>query len=430
MPISQPNDVPAGMGRSPGHEPAGAAYIHLPFCRRKCQYCDFISFADYQAWQPAYLQALQAEISAVGRWAREQGLVRPLTSVFFGGGTPTLLPAADLASLLDQLHLAFGLDPAAEVTIEANPGTVSPASLATLRSAGFNRISLGLQAAQAHLLQRLGRIHSARDFVDSVRAARTAGFTRISADLMIGLPGQTLADVRQTLDLLLSLPIEHVSFYSLIIEPDTPFYDHYADHPERLPDEDLERAMYDLVRTTLAAHGLEPYEISNAARPGAACRHNLVYWRARPYYGFGVAAHSYLAGVRRGNTADLATWLAVWAPCSSQQTPAPAPSMTADTRTGQPVQPGCPGWPFSAVVSQESISPFEEMREVMLLGLRLTAGVRWADFSSAFGQDARIVFASELADLQRRGLIDTDTDGVRLSRIGLDLANQVFMAFV
>jgi oxygen-independent coproporphyrinogen-3 oxidase len=397
-------------------EPVQAAYVHLPFCQSKCQYCDFVSWSGCLDQIPAYLQAVQQEMMAVSRWSRDSGLARPLTnvsgqpltSVFFGGGTPTMVPAAGLASLLARLADCFGLSPAAEVTLEANPGTVTPASLASLRAARFNRISFGLQAAQPHLLKALGRIHTAAEFVSSVQAAQAAGFSRINADIMLGLPGQTLADVQETLDLLAGLPVGHVSFYSLIVEPDTPFYDRYADHPELLPDEDLERAMYHLVRSALAARGLQPYEISNAALPGEECQHNLVYWQARSYYGFGAAAHSYLAGLRRGNTPVLADYLAAWPPT------APGPARD----------------PFPAVISSEVIDLAESQRETMLLGLRLDRGVDWTAFQHRFGTDARRLFATELADLAARGLVILDEAGVRLSLRGLDLANQVFMAFV
>lgn len=421
------------------NEPVTAAYIHWPFCHSKCQYCDFVSWAGCTELQPAYLASLQREIAAVSQWIRRQGLARPLTSLFIGGGTPTLLPPAGLASLLDTVRANLGIEPAAEVTLEANPGTVNPAGLLTLRQAGFNRISFGLQAAQAHLLHRLGRIHTASQFVDSVRWARTAGFRRISVDIMLGLPGQTLADVEETLDLLASLAIDHVSYYSLIIEPETPFYDLYANHPEQLPNDDLERTMYHRVRDILTARGLPPYEISNSARPGEACRHNLVYWQAQPYYGFGAGAHSYLAGWRRGNTTCLADYLAAWpaaadtgtvrsaVPVAAVQT-APSTSLAAADAAGDSAD--LPGPPFPAAVSQDWISDAEASREMLLLGLRLSSGVRWQDFQARFGCDARTVFAAEWIDLQRRDLVILDEAGVRLSPRGLDLGNQVFMAFV
>jgi len=393
--------------------PVRAAYIHWPFCQQKCAYCDFVSWPGRPGQQAAYSQLLQHEIEAVGAWSRQHGLTVPLASVFIGGGTPSLADPADLAALLDRLRLQFGLEPEAEISLEANPGTLRPGQLADLRAAGFNRISFGLQAAQDALLQTLGRIHTYADFVTSVQDARAAGFERISADLMLGLPGQTLADALESVEPVLALGIDHVSYYSLIIEPGTPFAGRYLNHPELLPDEDLERTIYHAVRDRLAAAGLSSYEISNAARPGQECRHNLVYWRGEPYYGFGVAAHSYLAGVRRGNTTDWQTYAAAW------------------RQARQAVRPE-DAWPFLAVESSEAIDMNEAQKEYFLLGLRLAKGVTWAGYRTRFGtaEDARDRFAAEFRRLLGRGLIEIDDLGVRLTPLGLDLANQAFSEFV
>jgi len=429
--------------------PARAAYVHWPFCQQKCAYCDFVSWSSRPGEQAVYTQLLKHEMETVGTWSRQHGLTVPLASVFFGGGTPSLADPADLAAILDLLRLQFGLDPEAEITLEANPGTLRPGQLADLRQAGFNRISFGLQAAQDHLLQTLGRIHTYAEFVTSVRDARDAGFDRISADLMLGLPGQTLTDALETVERVLALGIDHVSYYSLIIEPGTPFADFYLDHPDQLPDEDLERTIYHAVRDRLAAAGLPSYEISNAARPGQECRHNLVYWRGEPYYGFGVAAHSYLAGTRRGNTTDWRTYASAWGGAgedaqvrdSAGADEAGRTQSRAGVREGQ----GEAGvgqsaaelrqqaeWPFLALESSEVIDSAEARKEFFLLGLRLTQGVTWADYQARFGadDDARDRFAAEFRRLLGRGLIEIDDLGVRLTPLGLDLANQAFSEFV
>ncbi|MBP1757165.1 MAG: coproporphyrinogen-3 oxidase [Firmicutes bacterium] len=386
-----------------------AAYVHWPFCQRKCAYCDFVSWPAGAGQTDLYTQCVLNEIAAVSAWSHQNGLAQPLATVFFGGGTPSLARPDQLAAILAALSDQFGLADDAEITIEANPGTVTAQALQQLHTAGFNRISFGLQAAQDSLLQTLDRIHTCADFVQSVRAAREAGFARISADLMLGLPGQTLADIKASLDLLLELGINHISYYSLIIEPGTPFADRYLDRPDLLPDEALEREMYHLVVDRLAEQGIRAYEISNAAAPGEMCRHNLVYWCGQPYYGFGIAAHNYAGGVRRGNTEDWRDYSRIW---------------------GEQSAPGTGDWPFLASNSSELIDELEARKEMFLLGLRLIDGVAWADFEARFGLDARDLFAAAFSRLQRRGLLICDSKGARLTGTGLDLANQVFAEFV
>jgi oxygen-independent coproporphyrinogen-3 oxidase len=400
------------------HEPVRAAYVHWPYCIRKCDYCDFVSWVGSSDEMAAYARQVTCEIHSMSNWSQLRGLSAPLTSIFLGGGTPSLASPSQLAQILNALRSGFGIDKDAEITLEANPGTLDLAKLQALREAGFNRISLGLQAAQGRLLRALGRIHTVDDFVASVQAARLAGFQRINADLMLGLPGQTLADLRASLDLVLGLDIGHVSFYGLIIEPGTAFEGRYGNHPEWLPDEDLERSMYHDARARLDQAGLVPYEISNAARKDEACRHNRVYWQGEPYYGFGVAAHSFVGGIRRGNTDDGRHYSRIWTPNADG-------SCAEQTQTAPAIRD-----PFGSVVSQEVIDGPEAQREMFLLGLRLSEGVRWQDFLARFGCDARSVFGPELADLSRRGLILQDESGVRLSLLGLDLANQAFAAFV
>jgi len=384
-----------------------AAYIHIPFCVRKCTYCDFCSYPGQTAATfEAYSQALVNEINAAARWAESSaGPGRyPLDSVFAGGGTPTLMSGQQLTAVLQALKHNFGFSKSCEITLEANPGTVTAESLSQYRAAGFNRISLGLQAVQPRLLNLLGRIHSSEDFARSVRLAADAGFQSVNADIMVGLPGQTLADIDETVDFLLSQPVDHVSFYSLILEDGTPLKTRCELEPGLLPDEEAERSQYHWVRQRLTRAGFTHYEISSAARPGQQCRHNLVYWHALGYYGFGAAAHSCLQGIRRGNTDSLETYLDTWR------------SVQTD--------------PFAAAAILEELDTLAEMKEVMMLGLRLTAGVRDGDFFSRFGQHFFDIFADEINRLTARGLLIRDPEHIRLSELGLDLANQVFMEFV
>lgn len=386
-----------------------AAYVHIPFCRKKCSYCDFISYPGQpSAVRQAYCAALLREISQTASLLKAQPGEQPgrLQTVFVGGGTPTVLDPEQLAGILQALSAGFGLEETGEYTLEANPGTVTAASLWICRQAGFNRISFGLQAIQPHLLRLLGRIHDREDFVESVRNAAQAGFHSINADIMFGLPGQTLADVAETLELILQMPIDHISFYSLTLEEGTPLQAHCAANPGLLPDEADERAQYHLIRKSLQAAGFEHYEISNAARPGHRCRHNLTYWLGQSYYGFGAAAHSFVQGVRRANTADLETYIGKF----------------ADYSFSQPL--------FPAAEILETIDGAEAKKEMLLLGLRLLEGVRFTDFAARFGCELRSCFGEAVDCLAGRGLLLQDKQGIRLTLSGLDFANQVFQEFV
>lgn len=391
-------------------QPPRSAYIHVPFCVRKCGYCSFASFSGCYDQVPAYFEALDQEIVRTLRWQAAQpaesgGGLAPLDTVYFGGGTPGSVDAAYLTGALDRLRQTTGLAPDAEITVEVNPGAMAPGLLPVLRTAGFNRLSIGLQAAQPHLLAALGRIHRPDDFSKLVSAARSAGWERISGDMMLGLPGQRVSDVLETVDFLLHCGVQHVSFYSLTIEPETPFAALYADGAG-LPDGGVERRMYVRALRALKQKGFRAYEISNAAVPGCESRHNLVYWAGRPYYGFGCGASAFLCGGRRRNPSDLSDYFRM-AACSSEI---------------QHPEPGS--------VLEEQLDDAAAMREFFLLGFRRTAGVRLSDFRRQFGRQPDEVLIRILSDLKHRGLIHFDGERARLSGLGLNLANQVFMAFV
>ncbi|MBP7401195.1 MAG: radical SAM family heme chaperone HemW [Clostridia bacterium] len=386
-------------------ETPSSAYVHIPFCVRKCRYCDFPSYAGREDCVGEYTEAVCSEIRHAADVLSRDHALKPLRTVFFGGGTPTLAGADRLVRILRTLRDTFSLEEGTEATLEANPGTVTPDGFARLRAGGFNRVSLGLQAVQPHLLRTLGRIHSAEDFFDAVRAARSAGFENIGADIMLGLPGQTPEDLRETLARVIGAGVDHVSFYSLQVEEGTPFFELQSAGRLDLPEEDAERAMYHETRRTLESAGLPPYEISNAARPGRECRHNLVYWRAEEYLGFGCAAHSYVGGTRRANTADLDAYVAAM---------------------GRGHSDGA----FPAARELETVGREGQMKEYMMLGFRLSAGPDAEGFFRRFGERAETRFAAELADLDNRGFIERTGTGWRLTVRGLDMANQVFMAFV
>ena len=327
-----------------------------------------------------------------------------METAFLGGGTPSLLPPKELTRLLQGVFSLFPLEADAEFTSECNPGTLTAAWLEAAQAAGVNRLSMGMQAGQPHLLNLLGRIHTFTDVETSVKLARAAGIRNLNLDLMFGLPGQTLNDWAKTLDMALSLRPEHLSCYGLIPEAGTQLGDAILAGEVPLPAEDAERAMYDMTLTRLAAAGFEQYEISNFAKPGCACRHNLGYWRQTPYLGLGPAAASMLPGrtpeefcLRRTNVRDLAAYL----------------------RQGQQgrFQPA----------EAESVSPAEARFETMMLGLRTTKGVNEATFEAMHGVALTDVYGAKLAELETQGLVCHTGGWWRLTRRGMDVQNGVLV---
>src|SRR6266702_1330041 len=280
-------------------------YLHIPFCHTRCYYCDFNTYAGMLPLREPYVRALLTEIALAGELAQHaDGGVRRSRTLFFGGGTPSLLTVEQVTRLLHACREAFAVDEYAEITLEANPGTLSPQQLAGLRAAGINRLSIGSQSFDAGLLKTLGRIHSPEEITQALLHARAAGFTSINLDFMFGLPGQTMRHWQETLDQALALHPEHFSLYSLIIEEGTPFYT-WAEEGRIIPgDEDLCADMYEYADQRLQTEGYENYEISNWALPGHQSRHNLTYWQNLPYLGMGAGAHSFYGGRRFSNILD------------------------------------------------------------------------------------------------------------------------------
>ncbi|BCV20560.1 radical SAM family heme chaperone HemW [Moorella sp. Hama-1] len=374
-----------------------ALYIHIPFCARKCNYCDFVSYpGQTPEVMAAYCRHLAEEMElAAGTW--QPG---PAATIFLGGGTPTLLPAARLAEVLEATENYFGRQPGGEVSVEANPGTVTREKLRVLRAAGVNRLSLGVQSFADDLLAAMGRIHRRQDIYQAYDLARGAGFKNINLDLIFGLPGQTLAAWRATLKETIALRPEHIAVYGLQVEEKTPWGRLAAAGRLDRPGEDLELAMYQEARAVLAAAGYQQYEISNFARPGYQCRHNLTYWQNRPYLGLGAAAASSWQGQHWQNYSDLQQY-------------------------GAAVAAG--RLPRAEI---ETLTRRQQMGETMFLGLRLLEGVDLEVFRQRFGADARQVYARELARLYRAGLVEEGAGRLRLTARGLPLANEVFVAFV
>jgi len=374
-----------------------ALYIHIPFCRSRCAYCDFNTYAGLDDLMPDYVAAVGREIEAAGeRWGR-----LPVPTIYFGGGTPSLLPLDLLAGLLDVSRLTFHVSDEAEISLEANPGTMTPAYLRGLREPGVNRLSLGVQSANDRELRLLGRIHTWAQAVESVEAARAAGFDDLSLDFIFGLPTQTLSRWRETLEAALTLDPEHLSLYCLSVEEGTALAKRIASGKLPPPDDDLAAEMYELAEEMLAEAGFFHYEISNWARPASrVCRHNLVYWHNEPWLGVGAGAHSWLDGRRWGNLLHPRDYIAA---CE-----------TGD----QPVQ------------EMEVIDRRTEMGETMMLGLRLAEGVRADVFAARFGAKLVDAFGKELAELAGLGLLAWDGRVARLTARGRLLGNRVFARFV
>ncbi len=393
-------------------------YIHIPFCRKRCSYCDFNTYAGVESAIPAYVNALCREIIQVARSAGEK---LPVHTIFFGGGTPSLLPGTSFSQLMQVITNNYHLQPGYEATLEANPGTVSQDYLKNLVEIGFNRISFGMQSADEKLLGLLERLHRMPEVVDAVAWARKAGFDQINLDLIYGIPYQSLQSWQASLEQALDLGPDHLSLYALTLEKGTSLNEQVSrgDVPE--PDPDLAADMYEWAAQRLITAGFTQYEISNWAKAShtgrdtsyylAACRHNLQYWRNLPYLGFGAGAHGYSVSYRTANIAGIGAYL----DCIQR---------------GQWEQ-----FPFSpANISRSLIDQRNEMQETMMVGLRLVdEGVSSEGFYHRFGLRLSDVFGEEIGILTQLGLLEwagNAEDILRLTVRGRLLGNQVFMRFV
>ncbi len=367
-------------------------YVHIPFCAKKCAYCDFPSYAGRMGWRDRYVDRLVSEITQTGVLH-----AHPVAeTAYIGGGTPTLLTPNQMRRVLDALNQSFPLAQDAEFSCEANPGMVSDAMLDTLRAGGVNRLSLGAQSANAAELSLLGRQHAWRQVEDAVARARRAGFDNLNIDLMMGLPGQTLATFEDTLDAALALEPEHISCYGLIVEEGTPFAQGVLQGTLALPAEDEERAMVDLALDRLTGAGFYRYEVSNYARPGRECKHNLNCWQRAPYLGFGAAAHSLMPGLaeRRANPDTLEAYV-----------------------SGQPAEIA-------------TLSPADQRFESVMLGLRMVQGVLLAGFQAMHGVSLRDVYAAPMERAVAQGLAEMDERAFRLTLRGMDVMNAVLVDFL
>ncbi|MCY7500642.1 radical SAM family heme chaperone HemW [Bacillus pumilus] len=374
-----------------------AAYIHIPFCEHICHYCDFNKF--FIKTQPVdeYLAALEKEMQHTIEQKGEQ----ELKTIFIGGGTPTSLTVSQLDQLMTSIHRV--LKPSknlVEFAVEANPDELSLEKLHVLKEAGVNRLSFGVQTFEDDLLKKIGRVHQKKDVLTSFERARAVGFDNISLDLMFGLPHQEKHHVMNSLETAFSLGAEHYSVYSLIVEPKTVFYNLMQKGKLHLPPQEREAEMYELVMDEMERHGLHQYEISNYAKPGLESQHNLTYWSNEDYFGFGAGAHGYVDGIRNVNAGPVKHYLEL-----IEQT----------------------GFPYKET---HQVTKAEQIEEEMFLGLRKIEGVKSADFQAKYGASPEALFPSVLEELEEKGLIVKDDIGIRLTRKGKLLGNEVFQAFL
>lgn len=371
-------------------------YIHIPFCVKKCAYCDFLSWKGSDEEREAYVQALEKEISSYSEFAKDYRV----STVFFGGGTPSVLEGEQTERILKKIRDTFRVEKDAEITLEMNPGTAQKEKLLLYRELGINRLSIGLQSVKNENLKLLGRIHTYGDFLDSYRMAREAGFDNISADLISSLPGQTLEEWKEELEILQETPLEHISVYQLIIEKGTEFYEKYGEHEELLPDEETSREIYLWTGKYLKEHGFEQYEISNYARPSRKSRHNLRYWERKDYLGLGLGAASMVHNIRMSNTRDWEKYI------EGSQNP---------KRLREEV---------------EFLEEPRQMEEFMFLGLRKTEGVSRKEFRRTFGRDLDMVYEKALQKHLENGMLEASKDRIRLSQAGILVSNQVLSDFI
>lgn len=382
-------------------------YIHIPFCIKKCLYCDFLSFPAEAETRNAYVEALLTEITKEAPAYKGD----TVDTVFIGGGTPSVLDAFQIENIMERVRAGFALRKDAEISIEVNPGTCGREKLVRYQAAGINRISIGTQSLRKEELRSLGRIHGPEEFYDTFALAREAGFDNINVDLMSALPGQTLESYRQTLERTAALKPEHISAYSLMIEEGTPFGSLYgaakgeAEAMAPLPDEEEDRYMYEETERCLDAEGYHRYEISNYALEGRECRHNKAYWTRKNYAGFGLGAASMIENVRWKNTTDIGNYIGAL--------------KEADDRTGS----------LSIKEEFQHLSVSEQMEEFMFLGLRLTEGIDRAAFKELFHKEPEAVYGEVLQELYRKGLLE-EGRRIRLTPYGRDVSNYVMAQFL
>lgn len=402
-------------------------YIHIPFCVQKCSYCDFLSFACDAKIKDAYCRALMLEIDARSSMNTSNNEMHSkdmilsdefiVDTVFFGGGTPSSIDAFHIVNIIKKLKSCFKFSESAEISIECNPGTLNFEKLLIYKKAGINRLSIGLQSTENLELKLLGRIHTFEEFAANYELAREAGFDNINIDLMSALPGQTRESYARTLKKVAELEPEHISAYSLMVEKNTPLYEMIygskdsdeksdgavkqpADIKAMLPDEDTEREMYYDTEYILGNAGYARYEISNYAKSGYECRHNVGYWTGKDYIGFGIGAASLILGTRYSNCRDIGNYIKN------------------------------SGYPAEITENADKLTEYDQMEEFMFLGLRITDGINKLKFSDKFGVSYDDIYGEVSRELSEKGLLELNGDNVRLTGKGIDVSNYVLSYFL
>lgn len=371
-------------------------YIHIPFCASKCHYCDFVSEVGNESQVNDYLQLLKREVNLYQKIISD----KKIKTIFFGGGTPSLIPGKKMKELMKRITGTFSVLPEAEISLEANPGQLDREKLSHYRESGINRISFGLQAIQEPLLKKLGRRHNAEIFEHQVANARKEGFFNLNADLIFGIPGQTTADWGHSLSYVADLGIPHLSCYGLTYEEGTTLHKMKEMQKIRPVEEEVEWQMFHMAMNEMKKRGYHHYEISNYCKDDSQCKHNITYWKNEEYLGIGIAAHGYIDGVRYGNTESFFNYERI---------------INANT---MPID------------VQQKISEEEAMKETMFLGLRMMEGISNLYFHQRHGVSLFDIFGKEIKELTHKKLIAVEEDNIKLTNLGIDLANQVFLYFV
>ncbi|MCL2382932.1 MAG: radical SAM family heme chaperone HemW [Oscillospiraceae bacterium] len=374
-------------------------YIHIPFCIKKCSYCDFISFDNREAKIDEYIASLKREIDRVGvnssTYINYDPMQYKVRTIYIGGGTPSYLESRHIKEVLSVLKLRWNVDQDAEITLEMNPGTVDKDKLKAYRDLGINRLSIGLQSANNEELKIIDRSHTYEDFLEAYKLSEEAGFENINVDIILGLPNQTTKSLQITIDKVISLKPKHISVYSLILEEGTKLYEEISEH--LLPDDNEERKLYWSTKKRVEEAGYKHYEISNYCLEGHESKHNLDCWYQKEYIGFGLGAHSYIDDRRYSNTSDLNEY--IWSE-GKQKT------------------------------IHETQDKESKMKEYMLLGLRKIEGIKILEFKDRFEEDPNLLYRDELNILVAKGLIEMDDEKIKLTNKGIDLANQVWGSFL
>ena len=370
-------------------------YVHIPFCKRKCYYCDFVSYDNKYEKIDSYVETVKKEIEDTSNEFTKNHIV---STIYFGGGTPSFLESKYIKLLLENIRRNFNVSSNAEITLEVNPGTITEEKLKTYQMCGINRLSIGLQTTNDNLLKKIGRIHTYSEFLSTYNLARKLGFSNINVDLIFSLPDESLDDLKLDLEKIIELSPEHISTYSLIVENGTKIKELIEENADgyNLPSEDIERQMYWYIKNTLEEKGYGHYEISNFAKEGYESKHNLNCWNQKEYFGFGAAAHSFIDGIRFSNKKILSEYI----------------------------------FNFKSRDIEEKMNREELAKEYMMLGLRKIDGVSISEFERKFNLNPLLYFRFEISKLTDEDLIEVDLDDIKLTKKGLDFANIVWEEFI